>query len=176
MSALSIRNRFEWASVGLIIGAAFFYVTYYMYVNEGTSAGLACWFTGILGVFFIRQSLFDTPNISLKRWWENFSRPATVGTFESKSVFERWVFSDFRYIYNHTDCLIAYEQTIDWSSTDPDWRCGDPEDIQVIVTRCDGSERLPWLARLRSPKLPKPQAEVLAADGDVVGYTEYKML
>ncbi|MEY2665437.1 MAG: hypothetical protein RLZZ480_542 [Candidatus Parcubacteria bacterium] len=79
MNALSVRNRFEWALLGIAIGAIFFYITYYMYVTEGPSAGLACYFTGILGVFFIRQSIFAPPSITLNRWWWNKTSPGYYG-------------------------------------------------------------------------------------------------
>lgn len=107
-------------------------------------------------------------------WWEKVSQPAHIGLFEGKSVLERWEVCDFRSIYDNNGRLIATEQTINWSDTDPDWRPRDPEDIQIIVRRYDGSERLPWIARLRSPKLPSGNmAEIIDHNNNVVGHTSY---
>jgi hypothetical protein len=89
----------------------------------------------------------------IRDWWKKVSQPAYIGTFEGKSVLKRCVFYDFRYIYDHTGRLIATEQTINWSDTDPNWRPGDEHDVEIIVNRYDKGEGLPWLARLRSPKI-----------------------
>lgn len=175
MRVLSIRNRVEFAILGLGTVGTFGWLAYSLVQTEGDTAGFAALIVGLFGLAIGRQLIFFPPNISLQDWWRDFTQPAGTGTFEHKPVFERWVFWDFRYIYDHTGRLIATEQTINWSDTDPDWRIGDPKDIQIIVTRVESGERLSWLARLRSPQLPAGErAEVIDHDGTVLGHTTYK--
>jgi hypothetical protein len=173
VNALSIRERLEWALIGIAIALPLFWLTYYMYMTEGSSAGIACYFTGILGVFFVRQFIFMPPTTSFRRWWNDFSTPATIGTFEGQPVLNRWMLMDFRHIYDPTGRLIATEQEIDWSATDFNWRPGDPRHIEMIITRLDGSEHLSWFARLRSPKLPVGQRAEIIDNNGVAGYTTY---
>ena len=177
MNALSIRNRLEYAVIGLAIASSLIGFAYYMIQTEGETAGFAALICSLFGVAIGRQLIFVPPSIGLTYWVRDFFSPARVGTFEGKAVYERWDLVDFRRIYDHTGKLIATEQTIDWSSTDMDWNPGDPEDIQIIINRLSAGERLSWLALLRSPKLPAgPMAEIIDPRGDIIGRTTYNIL
>jgi hypothetical protein len=110
---------------------------------------------------------------NLKHWWNKASEPARIGMFEGKNVLERWEVCDFRSIYDHNGYLVATEQTINWSDNDSDWQPGDQDNIQTIITRHDGTERLSLIARLRSPKLPFGKSADIIRDGEVIGQTTY---
>ena len=173
--------RFRWAMIGLMLFTVGATLVYFLPPFIGLPVSIIM---GMIASQFLHTAYsFPYPTEypwavrkydDLTRWWKHVSQPAHIGTFEDKSVLERWVFGDFRYIYNQTGCLIATEQTINWSDTDLDWRYGDPEDIQVIVTHCDDDEHLPWLARLRSPKLPSGNRAEVINDDFVVGHTTHK--
>lgn len=166
---LSWNNiRFQWAVIGTgFITTGFMLQAYGMYSNPSLPVAvvtftimIACFFAG--AAFIADATTFPNPlecswavrkYDELGYWWKKVSQPARIGTFEGKAVLERWESFDFRSIYDTAGYLIATEQTIDWSSTDPDWRYGAPKDVEVIVTRYNGDERLSLLARLRSPKI-----------------------
>jgi len=78
MSALSIKNRIEWGLVDLAISLPLFYLSYYMYVNEGVSAGLACTFTGLLGIVLLRQFLIYPPKKSFQLWLKDTFQPGKL--------------------------------------------------------------------------------------------------
>jgi hypothetical protein len=187
---LSWHNiRFQWTVVGLGIYVICFILGRLLNLAIGEPfdliTGLPIMLVGIAGAvtFWHTAYVFPLPTKypwvvrkyeDLRDWWSKVSEPARIGTFEGRAVLERWVFGDFRYIYNYDGRLVATEQIIDWSSTDPDWRVGDPEDVERCVTHFDGSERLSWLARLRSPKLPAGnQADILDHNNEVLGQTTY---
>ena len=112
---------------------------------------------------------------AIKRWWKLYSTPATLGTFKGRPILERSWDKFYIELFDASGHRFGVKQHyFDFGEYRETYQ-GEPE-LQFSRTLAYEKYRLSRLARLRSPKLPKPQAEVLAADGDVVGYTEYKML
>jgi hypothetical protein len=180
--------RFQWAVVGLtamLTAIAVGYIVEYFSSIWWTGVATSTTLTVVFSAPFIFAALHSLPPAQepwivqkygdLSFWWKDFTRPASIGMFNGKAVYERWDLHDFRRIFDHTGRLIASEQTINWSSIDMDWNPGDPEDIQIIITPYKTDEGLSWLALRRSPKLPDgPMADIIQ-DDVIIGQTSYNV-
>ena len=168
MSVLSIRNRVEYAVIGAIVCVLTSWAAYRLAMTGSAGDGLGAYIVGILGLGFLRQMLIAPPNISLHTWWyrncRKFEISCVSGTYYYSSLCDLRTWA----LYDLEGYLVG-------------WQGENCEGYPFFkpASEVHGDKRyhsMKFISRLRSPKLPKPQAEVLAADGDVVGYTEYKML
>lgn len=173
MSALSIQNRVEYIILGIAVTAFFGWIAYLL-VQEGSNpAGLAALIIGLTGIGIGRQLIFFPPDISLGRWWKKYSMPATVGSYEGKSVLERHWDKFFIEIFDRDGYLIGMRKHEFDFGEYPSTYTGDLELIFRSVNNFQ-KYRLSWLARLRSPKIVENQiAEVINRDNAVVGHTTF---
>ncbi len=167
MTALSIRHRIEWLLVSLPFGGGLIWLAYFMVNTEGDTAGLAAYFCGIMGIFLIRQMLLAPPTVSVTTWWYLNCRKFN------------FICVDGEYYYYSTN----YLKPATWTLYDREgylvghmieFGDGGSTFFSSISKPVDGqrTHNVKWFSRLRSPKLPKPRAEVIS-DGEVIGYTTY---
>lgn len=154
MTALSIRNRFEYSALGLATIYSFGWLAYYMVQSEGDTAGFAALITGLFGLAIGRQLIFFPPRISLLGWWQNFSASAELIYFQGSYIYVRnWRTDDF----NGEDFAKAYSKDGEYLGILCEG-AGEDDFGSTYLMREDEEEvkkrfHLPWLARLRSPKL-----------------------
>ena len=166
MSVLSIRNRIEYAIIGLLVILTFGWLAYYMVQTEADTAGFASFITGMFGIAIGRQLIFFPPRESLSQWWKYNTTPGYYGIPWTGGVMRiiRPGPASNNIVFDLDGNCVGDEDYVHgkwhWHTIDSDCRYKMP----IIAL---------WLTRLRSPKLPKPQAEVLTADGDIVGHTDY---
>lgn len=179
--------RFQWSVVGfaafLIAVAAGYAVGHFVSIWwAGTVVSTT--FAAVLAAPFLYAAIelpmpLQEPWIvkkygDLGRWWAKMSRPASSGTLNGNPVLERWVLTDFAEVYNRDGQLIGHKQEFEKDPYAYEEGSGRYTSHFTPTEKAE-QKRLPWLARLRSPKLPVDlQAEVATNDGHSVGYTTYK--
>ena len=154
-----IRQRLEWATVGLIIGALLIWLAYYMVTTQGDAAGFAALITGLLGLGVIRQFIFYPPETSAGVWWYRNCRKLDIVLVQGKYYYgshgdiRTWVLYDRE--GNHVGwCRVDYDRYHHLQES--------PEPHRRGVTR---------FSLWRSPTLPRRlQAEVLDESDEVIGY------
>ena len=170
MPGHSILNRIEWFLVGLPFGGALIWLAYFMVKTEGDTAGLAAYFSGIMGVFIIRQMLLAPPDVSVRKWW--FLNCRKVELLELNGT---WYYSTALSSFGTWSLYDQGGQHIGWFCTDYDRSTGNW--LRSLVPAPDTTPHEPsisWFSRWRSGTLPELQAEVRDASDQVVGYTTFR--
>ena len=165
MSVLSIRNRVEYAAIGIAIIGSTAWLAYHMLQTEGPQAGGAATILVLFGLAFRRALMVAPPNISLSTWWYRSCRKLDISCVDGT-----WYYSSF--------CDLRTWVLYDRDGYLVGWHGQNREGYPFFKPASDvhGDTRhhgMKFISRLRSPKLPVPQAEVQTADGDVIGYTDY---
>jgi len=169
MAALSIRNRIEYAILGLGTIIAFGWLAYYINLTEGDKGGgFAAIITGLFGIAIGRQLIFFPPDTSLGNWWKKNIKPGYYGIphtggglriIRPNSPLHNIIFDLEGHVTGDEDYVLGK-----WRFHPIDSDC-----------RYDMPRLAFWLTRLRSPKQTVgPQAEILDRNGEVVGHTTYK--